>query len=56
VRAADPPQPSVNSDGASSGENLTLGTGSEGGSRPRPCENVCEPRKCRTSFSIAFIG
>jgi hypothetical protein len=26
----------VNSDGASSGENLTLGTGSEGGSRPKP--------------------
>ena len=24
--------------------------------RPRPCENVCEPRKRRTSFSIAFIG
>jgi len=29
--------------------------GSEGGSRPRPCENVREPRKRRTGFSIAVL-
>ena len=27
-----------------------------GGSRPRPCKNVREPRKRRTVFSIAFFG
>ena len=30
--------------------------GAKVGLGSRPCENVCEPRKCRIVFSIAFLG
>src|SRR5215470_11833825 len=35
---------------------IRLVPASQGGSRPRPCENVREPRKRRTGFSIAFLA
>ena len=43
-----------NKDPMAGGRHLV--PGAEGTSRPRPCENVREPRQRRTVFSIAFFG